>query len=61
MRYYPHFHLGMRVMTLIWCFRGWQVLHNISRDNRFRLTEGLYLKIKITTAEKRTKLLIIDR
>jgi hypothetical protein len=32
-----------------------------SRDNRFRLTEGLYLKIKITTAEKRTKLLIIDR
>jgi hypothetical protein len=24
-RYYPHFHLGMRVMTLIWCFRGWQV------------------------------------
>jgi len=24
-RYDPHFHLGMRVMTLIWCFRGWQV------------------------------------
>jgi hypothetical protein len=24
-----HFHLGMRVMTLIWCFRGWQVLHSI--------------------------------
>jgi hypothetical protein len=23
--YDPHFHLGMRVMTLIWCFRGWQV------------------------------------
>ena len=23
--YNPHFHLGMRVMTLIWCFRGWQV------------------------------------
>ena len=21
----PHFHLGMRIMTLIWCFRGWQV------------------------------------
>ena len=25
MRDDPHFHLGMRVMTLIWCFRGWQV------------------------------------
>ena len=24
-RYDPHFHLGMRVMTLIWCFTGWQV------------------------------------
>ena len=24
-RYDPHFHLRMRVMTLIWCFRGWQV------------------------------------
>ena len=24
-RYDPHFHLGMRVITLIWCFRGWQV------------------------------------
>ena len=24
-RYDPHFHLGMRVMTLNWCFRGWQV------------------------------------
>ena len=27
-RYDPHFHLGMRVMTLIWCFRGWQVCGN---------------------------------
>jgi len=26
-RYDPHFHLGMRVMTLIWCFRGWQVCY----------------------------------
>ena len=24
-RYDPHFHLGMRVMTLIWCSRGWQI------------------------------------
>jgi hypothetical protein len=32
-----------------------------SRDDRFRLREELYLKNKITTAEKRTKLLIIDR
>jgi hypothetical protein len=31
-----------------------------SRDDRFRIREGLYLKNKITTAEKRTKLLIID-
>jgi hypothetical protein len=22
-RYDPHFHLGMRFMTLIWCSRGW--------------------------------------
>jgi hypothetical protein len=29
-----------------------------SRDSRFHLGEGLYLKNKITTAEKRTKLLI---
>ena len=27
-RYDPHFHLGMRVMTLIWCFRGWQVCNH---------------------------------
>ena len=32
-----------------------------SRDDMFHLGEGLYLKYKITTAEKRTKLLIIDR
>jgi len=31
-----------------------------SRDDRFRLREGIYLKNKITTAEKRTKLLIIE-
>jgi hypothetical protein len=24
-RYDPHLHLGMRLMTLIWCFRCWQV------------------------------------
>jgi hypothetical protein len=32
-----------------------------SPDDRFHLGEGLYLKNKITTAEKQTKLLIIDR
>ena len=26
--YDPDFHLGMRVMTLIWCFRGWQDTYN---------------------------------
>jgi hypothetical protein len=31
------------------------------RDNKFHLGEGLYPKNKITTAEKQTKLLIIDR
>jgi hypothetical protein len=32
MRYDPHFHLGMRVMTLIWCFRGWQVCNIVLEE-----------------------------
>jgi hypothetical protein len=31
-RYDPHFHLGMRVMTPIWCFRGWQIFKSLSHS-----------------------------
>jgi hypothetical protein len=42
-------------------YNGYVYIFRSSRDDRFRLREGLYLKNKITTAEKRTKLVIIDR
>ena len=37
-RYDPHFHLGMRVMTLIWCFRGWQVCTGSCKSNYHAIT-----------------------
>ena len=43
MRYDPHFHLGMRVMTLIWCFRGWQVCLTMKK-HRMKLTNHYFAK-----------------
>ena len=43
MRYDPHFHLGMRVMTLIWCFRGWQVWSHVYRKLRNGLLDECHM------------------
>ena len=37
--YDAHFHLGMRVMTLILCFRGWQVCISLNTLKKMNLVQ----------------------
>ena len=53
-RYDPHFHLGMRVMTLNWCFRGWQVCPQGKLE---KLPKNISIKSKILVSPQ-SKILI---